>query len=99
MKNRWYLKIALIPIGILLLTYVVMQLWNNIVPDLFHGPILNYWQTIGVLVLAKVLFGGFHRGWGGGCCGHGGKWGHHRGGWWKQRLEDKMAKKIGRAHV
>lgn len=41
-----------------LFTYVVMLLWNWLVPEIFNGPELNYWQTLGVLILAKILFAG-----------------------------------------
>jgi len=47
-------------------TYVVMLLWNALVPELFNGPVVGYWQTLGLLVLSKILFsgmgGGGHRG-------------------------------------
>ena len=34
-----------------------MLLWNWLIPDLFSGPILTFWQSIGLLVLFKILFG------------------------------------------
>ena len=39
-------------------TYVVMLLWNALVPELFNGPIMSYWQTMGLLVLSKIIFSG-----------------------------------------
>jgi hypothetical protein len=45
--------------------YLFMRLWNWLIPELFHGPILNFWQGIGLLVLFKILFG--HHGRGGKC--------------------------------
>lgn len=39
-------------------TLVVMLLWNALVPELFNGPVLAYWQTLGLLVLSKILFSG-----------------------------------------
>jgi hypothetical protein len=41
-----------------LFTYVVMLLWNWLIPELFTGPVLTYWQTLGILVLSKILFTG-----------------------------------------
>ena len=41
-----------------LFTYLVMLLWNALVPDLFNGPVLTYWQSLGILVLSKILFSG-----------------------------------------
>ena len=44
--------------GMILFTFVVMWLWNWLVPELFKGPVLGYWQTLGLLVLSKILFSG-----------------------------------------
>lgn len=44
--------------GLILFTFVVMWLWNWLVPDLFNGPVLGYWQTLGLLILSKILFSG-----------------------------------------
>jgi hypothetical protein len=38
-----------------------MLLWNWLVPDLFNGPVITYWQALGLLALSKILFWG----WGG----------------------------------
>jgi hypothetical protein len=58
-----------------------MLLWNALVPDLFHGPFLTFWQAVGLLVLLHILFhscgGGRHGGWA------------HRH--WKARFEAKLA--------
>ncbi|MCB9357337.1 MAG: hypothetical protein H6505_02100 [Calditrichaeota bacterium] len=40
---------------------VVMLLWNAILPGLIGVGVLGYWQALGLLVLARILFGGFHR--------------------------------------
>jgi hypothetical protein len=42
--------------------FVTQSLWNWLVPSLFHGPIITFWQTLGLLVLSRILFGGFGRG-------------------------------------
>ncbi len=48
--------------GIFTLSFVVMELWNWLMPYLFTGTaIINYWQALGILALSKILFGGFHR--------------------------------------
>lgn len=47
------------------ITYVVMALWNAILPDLIHVGHLGYWQAMGLLVLCKILFGGFKMNGGG----------------------------------
>jgi len=64
------LKIGLMAaVGVAAVTWVVMQLWNCLLPELFSGvsPI-GYWQALGLLVLCRLLFGG--RGWHGHWRGH-----------------------------
>ena len=39
--------------------FVVMALWNWLMPTLFGWHLINFWQAVGVLVLSKILFGGF----------------------------------------
>ena len=34
--------------GVFAFTFVVMWLWNWLVPELFNGPVLGYWQTLGL---------------------------------------------------
>jgi hypothetical protein len=41
--------------------FVVMGLWNALIPPIFGLRAIGFWQALGLLVLAKVLFGGFHR--------------------------------------
>ena len=45
------------------LSWIVMFLWNNILTDVTNVKPLNFWKAAGLLVLAKILFGGFG-GWG-----------------------------------
>ena len=37
--------------------YIVMRLWNWLMPDLFGLPTVGYWQAVGILLLAKIIFG------------------------------------------
>ena len=69
-----YFKIGVMVVsGIFALGWVVMMLWNWLLPNLFFGVHeIGYVQALGVLVLSKILFGGF-RGHG---CWHKRK--HHR---------------------
>ena len=52
-----------------ILLYVVMLfglsgallfLWNAILPEFTHLSKINYWQALGLLLLCRILFGGFH---------------------------------------
>jgi len=42
--------------------YVVMRLWNWLMPALFGWHLITFWQALGILVLSKILFGGFRGG-------------------------------------
>ena len=40
--------------------WVVMYLWNNIIPELIPTVgMLTYWKALGLLILCRLLFGGF----------------------------------------
>ena|SRR5688572_10601687 len=68
---------------VLLFGYITMILWNWLVPAVFNGPLINFWQALGLLLLSKILFGGFG-GKHSGSCGHGAS---H----WKHRYYEKMS--------
>jgi hypothetical protein len=64
--------LKMIGIGIIVIAlffalgYVVMTLWNWLMPPLFGLHAITYWQAYGLLILSKILFGGLR---GGGNCG------------------------------
>jgi hypothetical protein len=47
--------VALAIVLIFLFAFPVMWLWNALVPQLFHGPVLGFWQTFGLLVLVRLI--------------------------------------------
>ena len=49
-------------LGVLVFGFLVMQLWNWLVPSLFGLHSITFAQALGLLILGKILFGGFHRG-------------------------------------
>ena len=52
--------IAMIVLGgilFLLANYLLMRLWNWLMPDLFGVGTVTYWQALGIFVIAKLLFG------------------------------------------
>jgi hypothetical protein len=53
---RFVLFVAVI---VAVLSFVVMSLWNWLMPALFNGHAIGYWEAMGLLVLSKILFGGF----------------------------------------
>ncbi len=73
---------VLVVVGIAALGWVVMALWNWLLPDLFGIKAIGYVQAMGVLLLSKILFGGFR-----GHCGGHAKWHQHR--WENMTPEDR----------
>jgi len=56
--------------------FVMMGLWNWLMPGLFGLRSITYWQAWGLLILSKLIFGGFGR--------HGGGRGH-----WRHRMMER----------
>lgn len=76
----WVVKwIAMCLLAAALLGGATMVLWNWLVPPLFSGPPISFWQALGLLALAKVLFFNVGRG--------GGPQGHACGNRWKKKWE------------
>lgn len=47
-------------------SFIIMVIWNGILIEVLHdGAInkINFWQALGLLALAKILFGGIPSGW------------------------------------
>lgn len=61
-KKSWTLLILCPPLIFLAVALIVMWLWNCILPEVIGVKAINYWQAMGILVLSKILFGGFHFG-------------------------------------
>ncbi|MCX6137849.1 MAG: hypothetical protein NTV54_10180 [Ignavibacteriales bacterium] len=83
MKSKWVLRVAkMIAFAIVaafVVGCVVMLLWNALVPELFKGPVITYWQAVGLLVLSHILLRG---------------WGHGRHGWRHDRLSHKLEQRL-----
>ncbi|GAA4412036.1 hypothetical protein GCM10023187_38580 [Nibrella viscosa] len=63
--------------------FAVMGLWNTLLPAILGVSAITFWQALGLLVLSRILFGGFGRGgWGGAM----------RNGYWRQRMAERMEK-------
>ncbi len=41
------------------LGYFVMLLWNWLMPELFGIKTITFWQAAGIIILARLVFGGF----------------------------------------
>jgi hypothetical protein len=46
----------------LLFGIVVMYLWNWLMPEVFGLGLIGFWQAFGLIVLARLLVGGWHHG-------------------------------------
>lgn len=49
---------------------IVMLLWNALIPSIIGWSAINYWQAAGLMILSRLMFGGFGR--------FGRKFGHRR---------------------
>ncbi len=71
MKRQKLLRVMkILPFAVLaivLIGFVIMGLWNWLMPALFGLKPIGYWQAWGLLILCKILFGGLHG-------GHRGRW-------------------------
>ena len=66
MRPRWKKVIFIAPLAMLgMLLFIViggeivLQLWNWLLPQLFGWRPITFWQALGILLLCRILFGGF----------------------------------------
>ena len=80
MRSRYLVRglkfLPLVALFVVLIGLAVMSLWNWLGPALFGWKLITYWQALGLLILSKILFGGFR----------GGGW---RGGQWRHRMMER----------
>src|ERR1051325_10961987 len=82
-KLMWIAPLAIVGMVVFVTIggVVVMLLWNSLLPVLFGLPAISFWQALGILVLCRILFGGFG-------CGSGRS--HSR----SRRAGDRMADRV-----
>ena len=65
-KRNWIVIIPVILICVVLVAFligwIVMKLWNGIVTPVLGLNMITYWQAVGMLILSRILFGGFSGG-------------------------------------
>jgi hypothetical protein len=85
MRGKWIFIAPLAILGMFLFAAIggeiVRLLWNWLLPPLFGWPQITLWQAIGMLVLCRILFGGFGF--------HGGSRSNVR-----RRMADRMADRV-----
>jgi hypothetical protein len=63
MKKFWIKKglmfLTCFIAAIILFGFIVMGLWNAILPLVLGVKTITFWQALGILLLSKILFGGF----------------------------------------
>jgi hypothetical protein len=64
-----FVVLGVVAVGVFALVFgwLVMLLWNWLMPAIFGLGTISYWQAFGLVILAKLIFGGV------------GGWGRHRG--------------------
>jgi hypothetical protein len=73
-RARFLGKALLVVAGIAVLGGVVMALWNAVVPFVLPGTrLVDYPHALGLLILSRILFGGFR-----------GRGGWHQGRHWRR---------------
>jgi hypothetical protein len=89
MKGKWVyrgIKIALIvTAAIAIFGFLVKGLWNGLMPPIFGWHSITFLQAIGILLLSKILFGGFR--------GRGDmRWRHRLGERWEKMSPEEREK-------
>lgn len=67
------------PLCVFLFGEAVLQLWNWLMPMLFHLPMITFWQGLGLLALSWLFFGGLR--------GSGPRSGYRRH--WRRRMQER----------
>lgn len=83
-KNKAGKIVMIVLIAIAAITafgFIVMSLWNAILPAVIGVKSISFWQALGILALSKILFGGVGRGSG---------WGHKRREW-REKMKEKWS--------
>jgi len=81
MKRKYWIAkgIVFVIVIVTLIGFVTMGLWNWLVPELFHGPVITFWQALGLFILSKILLTGFVKK-------------NHQGPPWRHYWKDKWGK-------
>ena len=77
MRTRMLRWIPIAIVALAVFTFIVMSLWNWLIPSIVGWHTITFWQALGLLVLSKILFGGFRGG------------GFGRGMHWRRRMKER----------
>src|SRR5262252_472740 len=91
MKARWALGVLrigwIVIAAVAVFSFIVMGLWNWLAPAVFGARTITFWQALGILILSKILFGGFR-----GRPGRGGPWRLRMSERWQQMTPEEREK-------
>ena len=83
MKKLWIKKgvmmFTFFIVAVAAFSFVVMGLWNAILPEILGVKPISFIQALGILLLSKILFGGFH----------GKRFGGNGGPMWNRGMKEK----------
>ncbi len=86
MRNHFYKRrFIFIPLAVAaflsLTSFVVMNLWNYLLPGILHVGVITFWQAMGIFILCKILFG-FGKG--------GPRFGGGNAPWMRRKMEERF---------
>lgn len=82
-----FLRVALIVVvAVGVFGFVAMHLWNGLMPGLFGLHAITFWQAVGLIILGRLLFGGFGPRFGGG------PWRRHLAERWERMTPEEREK-------
>ena len=91
MKTRWVTRVikfgVIGAVAVAVFGFVVMSLWNWLAPAVLGLNTVTFWQALGILILSKILFGGFR-----GRPGYGAHWRHRMDERWQQMSPEEREK-------
>src|SRR6476620_7150277 len=73
-------------IAVAIASFAVMSLWNALMPSIFAVKAITFWQALGLLVLSKLLLGGFRP------CGASRHWRRRMAERWEQMTPEEREK-------
>src|SRR5271170_4153920 len=93
MKRKWLYRapaiLLMVIAAVAIFGFAVQQLWNWLIPAIVGWHAIDFWQAVGILLLSKILFGGFR--------GRGGMGWRHRVGERWERMSPEEREKFSRA--
>jgi hypothetical protein len=89
MRGRRFVRVLKV-IGIAIVAFAVFgfvasRLWNYVMPGVFGLHAITFWQAIALVILGRLLFGGFRRPWGA-------PWGRHMRERWANMTPEEREK-------